>query len=167
VFEAISTSEESVDYLLASAVEETAKAIGATATMVGAVAGVFAARRASTAVRDVTTPAASDRSNVTVGGEASGAIRGQGELNRETEGFIVRFLIFFLVLQLWSAFLRVFFDPLRVVSGAVYFDFPFQLVDIGIGVVYALIFLTLGLPLLIDIYRRYGISGRPRAGRSH
>jgi hypothetical protein len=73
------------------------------------------------------------------------------ELDREVEGYIVRFILFSLSASAWGAVLNV-ANPFIYFSGT--------LTTIAIGAVFTLIFLLLGMPLLVDIVRRYGI--RPR-----
>jgi hypothetical protein len=65
----------------------------------------------------------------------------------------VRFFIFSLVASLWGALLNV---------ALPWFDISSRLQRFAISLIYSAIFLALGLPLLVDIYRRYGIRGRPR-----
>ena len=84
--------------------------------------------------------------------------------SREVEGFIVRFIILYLVVQAWSALLQVTNPFVNTFSFFGYYV-ESQYVYIGEGFIYALIFLALGLPLLLDILRRYGIRGGGFASR--
>lgn len=70
--------------------------------------------------------------------------------SREVEGFIVRFIILYLFVQAWSALLNV-------TNPFIYLSVNGRYVSFVVGGVYALIFFLLGLPLLLDILRRYGI----------
>ena len=129
--------------------------IGAVATVIAAFIGLGAAWIGARKVRQETVEGSSATGTSEV---QTAATRGTlSALSREVEGYIVRFIIFFLVIQLWTAILRL-TDPFRYFGFGAYFGDYF--IDLGAGVVYALIFLLLGLPLLIDIARRYGIRGR-------
>ena len=138
-----------VGTVVASTVGEIA---GATATVVVAFIGLFAARRGADTVRRQTT------SSTTELPAAHADAEGGQVLSREVEGYLVRFLILYLTLSAWSAFLNVarpfiYLKRFEVRIG----DSGLSFVDLSIGAVYTAIFLILGGPLLRDIGRRYGI----------
>jgi hypothetical protein len=87
-------------------------------------------------------------------GEAPDLTSGE-ELAPEVEGYIVRFIIFYLSVSAWNAVLTV-TNP---------FLYGGHLVQLAEGAIYVMIFVLLGLPLLFDIARRYGMRGRKRPHR--
>jgi hypothetical protein len=75
-------------------------------------------------------------------------------VDREIEGYIVRFILFSLSASAWGALVNI-ANPFILFSG--------PLATIVIGGIFTMIFLLLGMPLLVDIVRRYGIRARVHA----
>jgi hypothetical protein len=123
--------------------------------VIAAAIGLWAAYVGTTRVRQQTVTSTSRAGTDAESAALRESEAGDGLVGRDVEGYIVRFIILSLVFQLWSSLLNV-TSPFLYLGG--------QFVDLARGAVYALIFLLLGLPLLIDISRRYGIRGlrRPR-----
>jgi ABC-type branched-subunit amino acid transport system permease subunit len=127
--------------------DSTSSVVTVVVALIGALGTVGGAYVGANAVRRQTTPAKGRHRR-----EAA-SHPDRAELSPEVEGYIVRFFIFSLIAALWGALLNVVL-PLVTVRG--------RLEALAIGIVYSAIFLALGLPLLIDIYRRYSIRGLPR-----
>lgn len=137
-------------FVLASTVGDVA---GPAGTVIAAVLGVWAAYIGTRKIRSETVPArpssdAVDDAQMLRPDDTSGTV-----LSREVEGYIVRFIIFYLTVQAWTAVVNV-SNPFVAFGGS--------LVGLSIGFIYAAIFVVLGLPLLIDIGRRYGFRGIKR-----
>jgi hypothetical protein len=77
---------------------------------------------------------------------------------QEVDGFIVRFIIFSLVGGLFGAILNL-ANPFVYIGG--------RWVALAEGGFFTLIFLVFGLPLLVDISRRYGLRGLRRPTLRH
>ena len=118
--------------------------------VIGGLATVGAAYVTANDVRRQTTPERSGHRRKPAAARVPGSIT---PANEEVGGYIVRFLIFSLVAALWSALLNVVLPLLTIQN---------KVESLAIGIVYSAIFLALGLTLLVDIYRGYGIRGRPR-----
>jgi len=115
---------------------------------------VYGGARAANGVRSQTTPEKGQRGRARP--SAAAPVAGEA-LGREVEGYIVRFFIFSLVASFWGAVLNV-VVPLIDVQG--------RLLTLSISIVYTAIFLLLGLPLLVDISRKYGLRGRRLPART-
>jgi hypothetical protein len=118
--------------------------------VVGGLATVGAAFVTANGVRRQTTPERKAHREGATPTQARGTVT---PANEEVAGYIVRFFIFSLVAALWSALLNIVLPLLTIES---------KVKSLAAGIVYSAIFLALGLPLLVDIYRGYGIRGRPR-----
>jgi hypothetical protein len=131
-------------------------------TLITAFASIVVATIAARGVRRETTPSVGQRpaaypsgtgvseTTTSSGGSTTPGLSG---MDREVQGYLVRFLLFSLVASFWGAILNV---------ALPWFEISGRLQSFAIGAIYSSIFLALGLPLLVDIYRRYGFRGRQR-----
>ena len=126
--------------------------LGLAAIVVPAASSIAIAAIQTASVRRQTTPLERRRTRKRATRERAEA----GGLSHEVEGYIVRWLIFTLTAALWGAVLNI------VVP---WLNFSGRSVSVVFSLIYAAIFGFLGLPLLIDVYRRYGFQGR-RRGRA-
>jgi hypothetical protein len=136
-----------VGFLLASTGEAIIGAVGVVISAAVGAAGVIISAR----VRHETTQ---PRRRTTARSPATPAAEMSTRLSVEVEGYLVRFLLLYLVLAAWSAVINV-ANP--------FFFFGSFYIDVARGVVYSLIFVFLGAPLLWDIARRYHVRGTRRA----